>query len=334
VGRGEILTKTILVTGGAGYVGSHACKALAAAGYTPVSFDNLSNGHDWAVKWGPLVVGDVLNPDDLDAAFEAFKPDAVMQFAALIEVGESVKYPEKFQRTNVTGTLNVLEAMARAKVDRIVFSSTCAVHGDVGDALISETSPIAPLSPYARTKAEVEDLLADFSESHGLKAVALRYFNASGADLDGELGEAHDPESHLIPIACQAALGQRDGMFIYGGDYDTPDGTCLRDYIHVTDLAAAHVKALERLGAAVPGVEAFCLGGGIGTSVREILDCVKKISGVDFKVTMQDRRSGDAPSLVADVSKAKTVLGWTPLHSDLQTIIQTAWAWHQKQQQL
>jgi len=328
------MTKTILVFGGAGYVGSHACKALAVAGYTPISFDNLSNGHDWAVKWGPLVVGDVLNPDDLDAAFEAYKPDAVMHFAALIEVGESVKYPEEFQRTNVTGTLNVLQAMARAKVDRIVFSSTCAVHGDVGDDLICETSPIAPISPYAKTKAEVEGLLVDFSLSHGLKAVALRYFNASGADLDGELGEAHDPESHLIPIACQAALGQRDGMFIYGDDYDTLDGTCLRDYIHVTDLAAAHVKALERLASTTPGVEAFCLGGGIGSSVREVLDCVKKISGVDFKVTMQDRRPGDAPSLVADVSKAKTVLGWTPLHSDLQTIIQTAWAWHQKQHQL
>jgi UDP-glucose-4-epimerase GalE len=328
------MTKTILVTGGAGYVGSHACKALAAAGYTPVSFDNLSNGHEWAVKWGPLVVGDVLNPDDLDAAFAAHKPVAVMHFAALIEVGESVKYPEKFQRTNVTGSFNVLKAMGRAKVDRIVFSSTCAVHGDVGGALIRETSPIAPISPYAKTKAEVEGLLADFSVRDGLKAVALRYFNASGADPDGELGEAHDPESHLIPIACQAALGQRDGMFIYGDDYDTPDGTCLRDYIHVTDLAEAHVKALERLDTAAPGVEAFCLGGGIGTSVREVLDCVKKVSGVDFPVTIEDRRPGDAPSLVADLSKAKTVLGWTPSHSDLPTIVKTAWVWHQKHPQL
>ncbi|OEJ66679.1 UDP-glucose 4-epimerase GalE [Magnetovibrio blakemorei] len=324
------MTKTILVTGGAGYVGSHACKALAAAGYTPVSFDNLSNGHEWAVKWGPLVVGDVLNPDDLDAAFAAHKPVAVMHFAALIEVGESVKYPEKFHRTNVTGSFNVLKAMGRANVDRIVFSSTCAVHGDVGGALIKESSPIDPISPYAKTKAEVEGLLADFSLSDGLKAVALRYFNASGADPDGELGEAHDPESHLIPIACQAALGQRDGMFIYGDDYDTPDGTCLRDYIHVADLAEAHVKALKRLDGAVPGVEAFCLGGGVGTSVREVLDCVKKISGVDFSVKLQARRPGDAPSLVADLSKARTVLGWTPSHSDLTTIIKTAWAWHQK----
>lgn len=324
------MTKIILVTGGAGYVGSHACKALAAAGYTPVSFDNLSNGHDWAVKWGPLVVGDVLNPDDLDAAFAAYKPVAVMHFAALIEVGESVKYPEKFHRTNVTGSLNVLQAMARAKVDRIVFSSTCAVHGDVGGALISETSPIDPISPYAKTKAEVEGLLADFSLRDGLKAVALRYFNASGADPDGEIGEAHDPESHLIPIACQAALGLRKGMYIYGDDYDTPDGTCVRDYIHVADLAEAHVKSLKRLDGAVPGVEAFCLGGGVGTSVREVLDCVKKVSCVDFSVTMQDRRPGDAPSLVANLSKAKTVLGWTPSHSDLTTIVQTAWAWHQK----
>lgn len=325
------MTKTILVTGGAGYVGSHACKALAAAGYTPVSFDNLSNGHDWAVKWGPLVKGDVLSPTDLDAAFAAHKPDAVMHFAALIEVGESVKYPDDFYRTNVGGTRNVLEAMGRAGVRDIVFSSTCAVHGDAGDAFITETSPIAPISPYAKTKADVEAMLADFAASGGLSAVALRYFNASGADLDGELGEAHDPESHLIPIACQAALGQRDGMFIYGDDYDTPDGTCVRDYVHVSDLAVAHVKALARLCGGQGGVEAFCLGGGIGSSVRQVLDAVKRVSGVDFPVKVEARRPGDAPKLVADVSKVRDVLGWMPAHSDLATIVKSAWDWHQKQ---
>jgi len=329
------MSKTVLVTGGAGYVGSHACKALAAAGYTPVSFDNLSNGHDWAVKWGPLVVGDVLNPADLDAAFEAHKPDAVMHFAALIEVGESVKHPEIFYRTNVTGTLNVLEAMGRAGVRDMVFSSTCAVHGDVGDALIMETSPIAPISPYAKTKAVVESMLADFSSAHGLSATALRYFNASGADADGELGEAHDPESHLIPIACQAALGQRAGMFIYGDDYATPDGTCVRDYIHVSDLAVAHVKALDRLLAGQAevqsGVDAFCLGGGVGSSVRQVLDTVKRVSGVDFAVQMQARRPGDAPMLVADVSKARTVLNWSLDHSGLDSIVATAWNWHKSQ---
>ena len=325
------MNKVIFVTGGAGYVGSHACKALAAAGYTPVSFDNLSNGHDWAVKWGPLVVGDVLNPADLDAAFKTHKPAAVMHFAALIEVGESVKHPGDFYRTNVTGTLNVLEAMARAGVRDMVFSSTCAVHGDVGDALITETSPIAPISPYAKTKAVVEGMLSDYSAAHGLNASALRYFNASGADPDGELGEAHDPESHLIPIACQAALGQRAGMSIYGDDYATPDGTCVRDYIHVSDLAVAHVKALDRLLAGQSGVEAFCLGGGVGSSVRQVLDTVKRVSGVGFAVQMQARRPGDAPMLVADVSKAGTVLDWSLNHSDLDTIVKTAWNWHKSQ---
>ena len=325
------MSKTVLVTGGAGYVGSHACKALATAGYMPVSFDNLSNGHDWAVKWGPLVVGDVLNPADLDAAFKTHKPAAVMHFAALIEVGESVKRPGDFYRTNVTGSLNVLEAMGRAGVRDMVFSSTCAVHGDVGDALITETSPIAPISPYAKTKAVVEGMLTDFSAAHGLNATALRYFNASGADPDGELGEAHDPESHLIPIACQAALGQRAGMSIYGDDYATPDGTCVRDYIHVSDLAVAHVKALDRLLAGQSGVEAFCLGGGVGSSVRQVLDTVKRVSGVGFAVQMQARRPGDAPMLVADVSKAGTVLDWSLNHSDLDTIVKTAWNWHKSQ---
>lgn len=328
------MDETILVTGGAGYVGSHACKALAAAGYTPVSFDSLSNGHDWAVKWGPLFRGDVLNPADLDTAFAEHKPAAVMHFAALIEVGESVKRPGHFYRTNVTGTLNVLEAMVRAGVRDIVFSSTCAVHGDVGDALISENSPIAPISPYAKTKAIVEAMLADFSVADGVNATALRYFNASGADRDGELGEAHDPESHLIPIACQAALGQRNGMFIYGDDYDTVDGTCVRDYVHVSDLADAHVKALNRLRAGRDGVEAFCLGGGVGSSVRQVLDAVKRVSGVDFPVQIEGRRPGDAPMLVADVSKARDVLGWTPTHSDLETIVKTAWDWHSAQAKL
>ncbi len=322
------MTKTILVTGGAGYVGSHTCKALADAGYTPVSFDNLSNGYEWAVKWGPLVKGDILNPDDLNKAIAQHKPVAVMHFAALIEVGESVKYPERFYRTNVTGALNLLEAMHRSSLDKFVFSSTCAVHGDVGDNVIVETSPIDPISPYAKTKAYVESMMADFSTAHGLNATALRYFNASGADPDGEIGEAHDPESHLIPIACQAALGQRDGMYIFGDDYDTPDGTCVRDYIHVTDLAAAHVKALERLLDGQKGLDAFCLGGGIGSSVRQVLDTVKRVSGVDFSVKMEPRRPGDAPRLVADLTKAKSTLGWTPKYSDLDTVVKTAWNWH------
>jgi len=324
------MNKTVLVTGGAGYVGSHACKALATAGFQPVSFDNLSNGHAWAVKWGPLVDGDVLNPADLDAAFTEHKPDAVMHFAALIEVGESVKRPGDFYRTNVVGTLNVLEAMRRAEVSDLVFSSTCAVHGNVGGRFITETSPIAPISPYAKTKAVAEGMLTDFSAAHGLNGVALRYFNASGADMKGELGEAHDPESHLIPIACQAALGEREGMCIYGDDYATPDGTCVRDYIHVADLADAHVKALTHMEHHKNGVEAFCLGGGVGSSVRQVLDTVKRISGVDFPVQMQARRPGDAPMLVADVSKARTILRWRPMHSNLDAIVETAWNWHKK----
>lgn len=325
---GYAMNKTILVTGGAGYVGSHVCKALAAAGYTPVSFDNLSNGHDWAVKWGPLVEGDILNPVALNAALMEHKPAAVMHFAALIEVGESVKRPGDFYRTNVTGSLNVLEAMRSAGVRDIVFSSTCAVHGDVGDALVSESLPISPISPYAKTKAVVEGMLADFAVSDGLNAVALRYFNASGADLDGELGEAHDPESHLIPITCQAALGLRDGVSIFGDDYATLDGTCVRDYIHVADLADAHVKALERLLGGQNGVEAFCLGSGLGTSVREVLNAVKRISGVDFPVKIEARRGGDAPMLVADIRNAQNTLAWTPKNSDIDTVVKSAWRWH------
>ena len=322
----------ILVTGGAGYVGSHTCKALSQAGFLPISFDNLSNGHEWAVQWGPLFEGDILNPDDLDAAIAEYQPVAVLHFAALIEVGESVKFPGRFYRTNVTGALNVLEAMQRGDVDKFVFSSTCAVHGDVGDSLISETSPIDPISPYAKTKACVENIMADFAISHGLNGTALRYFNASGADQDGDIGEAHDPESHLIPIACQAALGQRAGMSIFGEDYDTPDGTCLRDYVHVTDLADAHVKALTRLLDGQNGIDQFCLGGGIGTSVREVLEAVKEVSGVDFPIAMEERRPGDAPRLVADINKAQTVLGWSAKESSLTNIVQTAWNWHKSQQ--
>ncbi len=323
------MSKTILVTGGAGYVGSHVCKALAAAGYTPVSFDNLSNGHEWAVKWGPLARGDVLDGNALDDAISTYRPEAVMHFAALIEVGESVKNPGNFYRINVAGTLNVLEAMIRAGVNAFVFSSTCAVHGDVGDVVITEDSPIAPISPYAKTKAVVESILADFSIAHGLNAVALRYFNASGADPDGALGEAHDPESHLIPIACQAALGQRDGMAIFGDDYPTPDGTCVRDYVHVTDLADAHVMAWERLMTRKENTfEVFNLGGGVGASVREVLDAVKVVSGVDFPVEQHPRRAGDAPKLVADIAKARAQLGWKPQRSSLENIVKTAWDWH------
>jgi len=317
----------IFVVGGAGYVGSHVCKALACAGFTPVTFDNLSNGHEWAVKWGPLVRGDVLNPDDLDAAFAVYRPDAVMHFAALIEVGESARRPEDFYLTNVTGTLNLLEAMGRGGVNNIVFSSTCAIHGDVGGGVICETTPIQPISPYAKTKAIAEGMLADFSASRNLGSVALRYFNASGADPDGELGEAHDPESHLIPIACQAALGQREGMSIFGDNYETPDGTCIRDYVHVTDLADAHVKAMKLL-LIQGGVNAFNLGGGEGASVRQVIDAVKDVSGVDFSVKVEPRRAGDAPMLVADVSKAQAELDWTPFRSDLNSIVQSAWNWH------
>jgi UDP-arabinose 4-epimerase len=321
--------KNILVTGGAGYIGSHVCKALSRQGFTPVTYDNLSKGHDWAVQWGPLVQGDIHDTDTLARAFREFTPLAVMHFAASIEVGESVQNPSFYYYNNVAGSLNLVRCMLAANCLRIVFSSTAATYGIPETQLISEQHPQSPINPYGMSKLMVERIITDCNASNGLKHVFLRYFNACGADAENEIGECHNPESHLIPIIMQAAGGQREKLFIYGDDYDTPDGTCLRDYIHVEDLASAHVLALQAL---LGGAEsdAFNLGTGAGYSVLEILNAAEKVIGRGIPRDVVTRREGDPPILVASSEKAKQRLKWRPRKS-LEEILQSAWDWHRKQ---
>lgn len=316
----------VLVTGGAGYIGSHACKALAASGHQPIVYDNLSEGHRWAVRWGPLEVGDISDFLRLTEVFEKHRPDAVMHFAARAYVGESISDPAKYYNNNVGGTLCLLRAMRQADVARIVFSSTCATYGVPHSIPISEDHPQDPINPYGRSKFMVEQILQDYSRSNDLRAVALRYFNAAGADPDGEIGEAHDPESHLIPIVLKVAAGQEKVVTVFGDDYATSDGTCIRDYTHVSDLAAAHVLALDKIDAG-PAFAAYNLGTGSGLSVREIVDLARKITGRDIAIEMGARRPGDPPSLVANAERAKDVLGWQPKLSTAQAMIETAWKW-------
>jgi len=321
----------VLVTGGAGYIGSHACKALAAAGYVPVTLDNLSYGHRSAVRWGPFVHGDILDRAALDAALRAWKPVAVMHFASLIFVGESVTQPGKYYRNNVAGTLNLLEAMRDQGVDQLVFSSTCATYGVPESMPITEDHPQRPINPYGESKLMAEHLMRDFGAAHGLRTICLRYFNAAGADPEGETGEAHDPETHLIPLVLDAAAGVRPDVTVFGDDYPTPDGTCIRDYIHVTDLAQAHVLALQALQAGAPSA-AYNAGNGKGFSVRQVLDTVEQVTGRKAPVRFGPRRDGDAVALVGDASRIRSELGWQPQHADLGEIIETAWRWHQRQQ--
>jgi UDP-glucose-4-epimerase GalE len=322
------MTRVVLVTGGAGYVGSHAAKALAAAGYTPVTLDNLERGHRWAVRWGPLEQGDLLDRAFVEGAIAKWRPEAVMHFAGLIAVGESVTAPDLYYRNNVVGSLHLLEAMQRFGVDRIVFSSTAAVYGAPDIVPIPETAPCRPVNPYGVSKWMVEMMLADFGAAYGLRSMALRYFNAAGADPDGDTGEAHDPETHLIPLALAAALGQNARFAVHGEDYKTPDGTCVRDYIHVTDLAAAHVLALDALAAAPKCTHhAYNLGTGAGASVRQVLAAVEKVTGRRVPAASGPRRPGDSPELVADPLLAKTALGWIPTLSGLESIVRTAWNW-------
>lgn len=321
--------RTILVTGGAGYVGSHACKALAARGYEPVVFDNLVYGHKSAVKWGPLEIGDITDRERLDAVIATHSPIAVMHFAAFTYVGESVSDPGKYYRNNVAGTLTLLEAMRDAGVGKLVFSSTAATYGTPDSVPISETAGKAPINPYGRSKWTAEQMIADFSAAHGLRSAALRYFNAAGADPEGEIGECHEPESHLIPLAMQAVTGDGLPLTLFGDDYPTPDGTCIRDYVHVTDLADAHVRALDQLERR-EGPDAFNLGTGQGASVREVLAAVEAIAGKSVPHFIGPRREGDPAELVSDPTKAMRELAWKPTNSDLQTIITTAWAWHRR----
>ena len=324
------MSKAILVTGGAGYIGSHACKALAGAGYLPVVYDNLSRGHREAVRWGPLVEGDLADGRHLAETLRRHDIAAVMHFAAYAYVGESMAQPGLYFRNNVANSLVLLEAMREAAVKRIVFSSTCATYGTPAAIPIRESAPQQPVNPYGESKLMIERALHWHGVAHGLAHVALRYFNAAGADPDGEIGEHHDPETHLIPLVLDAALGRRAQIDIYGTDYGTPDGTAIRDYIHVTDLAAAHVQALgylERGGAST----ALNLATGQGHSVREVVAAAERVTGRRIPQREVARRPGDPPCLVADATLANRVLGWTPRLSDLDTIIATAWTWHKRQ---
>lgn len=320
---------TVLVVGGAGYVGSQTCKALAAAGLVPVVYDDLSNGHDWAVRWGPLERGDLRDQARLAAVIERHRPVAAVHFAALIEAGVSVLDPARFYATNVAGTLALLEAMRGTGLRRLVFSSTAAVYGEPALVPIPERHPLAPVNPYGRTKAAVEWMLGDFARAYGIGWVALRYFNAAGADPDGELGEAHDPETHLIPLVLDAAAGRRPEVLVFGDDYPTPDGTCVRDYVHVADLASAHVLALAHLERGGGG-GAFNLGNGAGFSVAQVIETAGRVVGRPVPFRVAPRRPGDPPTLVSDSARASAELGWRPARPDLETMIADAWRWYQR----
>ena len=321
------VTSSVLVTGGAGYIGSHACKALAAAGHTPVTLDNLVYGHAAAVRWGPFIHGDVGDEELVRRVLRDHAIDAVMHFAGYAYVGESMHEPGKYFHNNFGNTVTLLEAMRAEKVRHIVFSSTCATYGIPIAMPIGEDHPQHPVNPYGESKLFVERLLGWFGAAHGIRYAALRYFNAAGADADGETGEDHDPETHLIPLAIDAALGRRRDVSIFGTDYDTPDGTAIRDYIHVTDLALAHVEALQRLQAGHDDMR-LNLGTGIGCSVREVIRMIEQVGGRPVPVREAPRRAGDPPQLVAASGSAGAVLDWTPRHSDLRNIIATAWSWH------
>ncbi|MEL6159102.1 MAG: UDP-glucose 4-epimerase GalE [Cyanobacteria bacterium J06623_5] len=323
---------TVLVTGGAGYIGSHAVLALEAAGYQALVLDNLEYGHKELVERhlkATVIVGDTTDRSLLDKLFSDYDIAAVMHFAAYIAVGESVSEPAKYYRNNVYGTLNLLEAMVAAGVNRLVFSSTCAIYGPPKTVPIPENHPQNPISPYATSKLMVEKMLIDFKSAYGLNAVCFRYFNAAGADPQGRLGEDHNPETHLIPLVLFAALGKRQNISIFGSDYDTRDGTCVRDYIHVSDLADAHVKGLEYLLAG--GETAFFnLGNGSGYTVKEVIETARKVTGKEIPTILCDRRPGDPPILVGTSERAQKVLDWQPQYPDIETIIAHAWQWHQK----
>lgn len=317
----------VLVTGGAGYIGSHACKLLAARGYVPVVYDNLSTGWAQAVKFGPFVEGDLLDRKKLDATFAAFQPVAVMHFAAFSLVGESVANPGKYWRNNVLGSLTLAEAAVAAGVLDFVFSSTCATYGEPDGFLPTEESPQNPINSYGSSKRAVEEILRDFDRAHGLRSVIFRYFNVAGADPDGQIGENHRPETHLIPVMLEAIDGQRPELVIYGTDYATHDGTCIRDYVHVMDLVEAHVLGLEWLLEG-KGSRVFNLGTGSGFTVKEVLAHARAATGLKVPHRFGPRRGGDATSLVSGSQRAHEELGWTPVRSSLKLMIQDAWTWH------
>jgi UDP-glucose-4-epimerase GalE len=323
----DVSPRAVLVTGGAGYIGSHAAKALSRAGYRVVALDNLVAGHRAAVKFGELVEADVNDVAAVRQALRRHEIGAVMHFAAFLDVGESVREPIRYYRNNVDGALGVLEAMAAENVRHFVFSSSCATYGEPIETPIAETHPQRPINSYGETKLAIERALPHFERAYGIHSTALRYFNAAGADPDGDVGEDHSPEIHLIPRAIDAAGGGR-GLQVFGDDYPTPDGTCQRDYIHVTDLADAHVKALEAIGETGRS-SAYNLGTGHPHSVREVIDTVSRVTGRDVPWTLAARRPGDPAVLFAAADKARTDLHWSPRFPDLDSIVRTAWAWHQ-----
>jgi UDP-glucose 4-epimerase len=320
--------QNVLVTGGAGYIGSHACKALKAAGFNPVTFDNISTGWEDAVKFGPLEKGDLLDRARLDEVFAKHEPVAVMHFAALSQVGESMQIPGKYWLNNVQGSLNLIEAATEAGCMNFVFSSTCATYGDQDNVVLDENSSQFPINAYGSSKRAIEDMLKDFEGATGLNHVIYRYFNVAGADPEAEVGEFHQPETHLIPLMLDAIDGKRDALTIFGTDYDTPDGTCIRDYVHVCDLVDAHVLGLKWLLDG-KGSRVFNLGTGSGFSVREVIDHSRAVTNRDVPYVEGDRRPGDCTRLVSGSTRAEKELGWQPSRSNLNTMISDAWRWHQ-----
>ncbi len=319
---------TVLVTGGAGYVGSHACKALARAGYTPVTFDNLGTGWRDAVRFGPFEEGDLADRSKLEEVFDRWKPSAVMHFAALSLVGDAMRDPGLYWRANVVGALNLIEAALGVNCRDFVFSSTCATYGDQDGVVLTEETPQVPINAYGKSKLAIEQMLGDFAASHGLRPVIFRYFNVAGADPEGDIGEHHRPETHLIPLMMDAIDGRRPALTVFGTDYPTPDGTCIRDYVHVSDLVDAHLLGLRWLEAGKPP-RAFCLGTGKGFSVRQVIDQSRSVTNRTVPVTFGPRRAGDAVKLVCGSARAVEELGWNPGRSTMEQMIADAWRWHQ-----
>ena len=319
--------ENILIVGGAGYIGSHMCKYLANNGYNPIVFDNLVYGHRQAVRFGPFIEGSIGDSKLIRHLLSEYRIAAVMHFAAFCYVGESVTEPAKYYRNNVVNTFNLLEAMVEKNVNNFIFSSSCATYGEPAEIPITEQHPQNPINPYGRTKFMVEQILDDFKDAYGLESVCLRYFNAAGADPDGELGEDHEPETHLIPLVLQTAIGQTAAINIFGDDYPTRDGTCIRDYIHINDLAQAHFLALEKLLNGQPGGK-YNLGNGNGYSVKEVIKVARNITGKPIPSKIVERRPGDPAILIGSSEKAVRELGWKPQFSNLDTIIETAWRWH------
>lgn len=322
------MKRPILVTGGAGYIGSHACKALARAGYTPITFDNLVTGWQAAVKFGPFEQGDLLDRARLDAVFAKYQPQAVMHFAALSQVGESMRDPGSYWRNNVVGSLNLIEAALAANCRDFVFSSTCATYGEQDGVALDEDCPQAPINAYGASKRAIEDMLKDFGASHGLRSVIFRYFNVAGADPEAEVGEYHLPETHLVPLVLEAVAGKRPALTVFGDDYPTADGTCIRDYVHVMDLVDAHVLGVKWLENS-KGSRVFNLGTGNGFSVSEVLDQARNITNREVPYVIGPRRAGDCTKLVSGSQRAKEELGWEPRRSTMPQMIRDAWAWYQ-----